>query len=414
METKRGLLCALHPSIRVLRMARELPYRTAQSVEDMASFERILSTCFAFAPEHSGPWIQRLGLAHVRLLGSADQPAPAALAIFEMGQWFGGRRIACAGIAAVGVLPEHRGAGLAHRLMSELVRELHGRKIALSCLYPSTLALYRGVGYEVAGARYEMRAVTASLIDARDTLQVVPLASVNDAALRACQAESAARGNGQLDRPEALWQRVESHRGEARDGYAVLDAAGLMRGYVWYARRAQAGSLWHELAASDLVVLDLAAARSLGTFLHRHRTTASDVVWYGGTDDPFFAAIPDVGAEQKLMSPWMIRIVDVVGALEARGYCTLLSGSVHLEISDPLIEANRGRFTLTVENGAARVTPGGLGSVQLDITDLAALYTAHASAEVRARFGRLRGSVPDLALLSSFFTGPAPSMPDMF
>ncbi|MBL8859861.1 MAG: GNAT family N-acetyltransferase [Planctomycetes bacterium] len=395
-------------------MARELPYRTAASVEDMASFERVLSTCFAFAPEHAGPWIERLGLANVRLLGDADRPAPAALGIFEMGQWFGGKRVSCAGIAAVGVLPEHRGAGHARTLMSNLVHELHTRQIALSCLYPSTLSLYRSVGYAVAGARFEMRAGTASLIDARDTLRVVRLASVDDDALRACQSEAAARGNGQLARPPALWRRVADHRGEARDGYAVLDEHGHMRGYTWFARRATNESLWHDLAASDLVVLDLAAARTLGTFFHRHRTTARAVVWYGGADDPFFAAIPDVGAAQKLASPWMLRIVDVVRALEARGYAQGLQASVHLEIEDALIAENRGRFALSVADGAARVTSGGTGAVRLDITDLAAIYSAHSTAETRARFGRLRGPAGDVAVLSSLFAGAAPSMSDMF
>ena len=40
-----------------------------------------------------------------------------SLAIYSMGQWYGGQCVPMAGIAAVGVAPEHRGNGVAWELM---------------------------------------------------------------------------------------------------------------------------------------------------------------------------------------------------------------------------------------------------------------------------------------------------------
>ena len=42
----------------------------------------------------------------------------AGLGIYRLGQYFGGRSVPMAGIAAVGVPPEHRGRGVAKQLMT--------------------------------------------------------------------------------------------------------------------------------------------------------------------------------------------------------------------------------------------------------------------------------------------------------
>lgn len=392
-------------------MDRELPYRAARDVEDALAFERLLVTCFAVPPEHAGVWVQRVGLESVRLLGA--DPVLAGLGILTMGQWFGGRRVACAGIAAVGVAPEHRGRGLGTRLMSSALCELAQQKVALSCLYPATLPIYRAVGYEIAGLRYEMKSPCASLVSPRGNGEIVAIAGTDDEAMRACQREAAARGNGELDRHEALWLRVGEHRGEARDGYAVRAADGRVTGYVWFARRPSSLPR-HDLSVSDCVALDRDAARTLIGFLHGHRSMVNDVVWCGGASDPLRDALTEADWTMRLHSPWMLRIVDVEAALSSRGYPRSVRAVLHLDLDDPVIAGNRGRFVLDVADGLATLRRGGEGRVALAIGDLASIYSAHASAEARSHQGSVRGDPRDLALMSSLFAGPPPAMPDMF
>ena len=76
------------------------------------------------------------------------------LALYRMGQWFGGRPVPLVGVGAVAIAPEHRGTGTAERLMEGTLRELRAEGIALSGLYPATQRLYRKGGYEQAGGRY--------------------------------------------------------------------------------------------------------------------------------------------------------------------------------------------------------------------------------------------------------------------
>lgn len=68
-----------------------------------------------------------------------------------------------AGIAAVGVLPEYRGQGVANRLLKQTIQELHSQQIPISALYPATQAPYRKVGYEQGGSSCKWQLPTASI-----------------------------------------------------------------------------------------------------------------------------------------------------------------------------------------------------------------------------------------------------------
>lgn len=61
------------------------------------------------------------------------------------------------GVAGVGVAPEARGLGTAAELMRCALREMHAAGFPISGLYPAAQKLYRSVGYEQAGSRFEVR-----------------------------------------------------------------------------------------------------------------------------------------------------------------------------------------------------------------------------------------------------------------
>lgn len=82
-------------------------------------------------------YVSNIGRSNFRVLRRDSRPV-GALAVYRMGQWFGGRCLDCAGLAAVGIAPEHRSAGAAARLLTSTLTELHDEGIAVSTLYPST------------------------------------------------------------------------------------------------------------------------------------------------------------------------------------------------------------------------------------------------------------------------------------
>jgi predicted acetyltransferase len=382
------------------------------------AFAALTSRAFALPTEDAPKILDRAGRGNIRLVRESEKPA-GGLVLIPMGQWFGGRRVSMTGIAAVAVEPQLRGQGVAKRLLSAMLNELHAQGIALSCLYPATQPLYRGVGYEQAGGRWEVRAPCRSLVlsscklseEAR-ALPIVRLDRGDDPRIRATYRTVAQRAPGWLDRDDFMWSRVPEWRGETREGYAVLSGQEIA-GYLFMApRRLDTGH--HNLILSDLVAADARAAQRLVMFLSEHRSLCDEVVWYGGPCDALLTELAEQSYTLKLTTYWMLRMVDVRHALEQRGYSPALQGELHLEVHDPLIAANNTRFLLHLENGRASVKQGGKGRIALDVRALSALYSGFLSAESLSAAGMLNAPPRDLAIASSFFAGQAPCMPDMF
>src|SRR5262249_2617902 len=152
-----------------------------------------------------------------------------------------------------------------------MLHELHSQGVALSTLYPATQILYRAVGYEQAGGRYEIRARCAELPRGREAhgaaqpLSIVRLERGDDPRVRAAYREVAQRSPGWLDRDEYMWSRVPEWRGEIRDGYAAL-AGHDVAGYLFVAtRRLESGR--QSLHLSDIAAVDAHAAERLFAFL---------------------------------------------------------------------------------------------------------------------------------------------------
>ncbi len=72
-----------------------------------------------------------------------------------MRQWWYGRAVPMAGVAAVMIAPEDRGRGVGRALMTALAELMAARGYPLSVLYPATMTIYRSLGWEIAGHRHE-------------------------------------------------------------------------------------------------------------------------------------------------------------------------------------------------------------------------------------------------------------------
>lgn len=111
----------------------------------------------------------------------------------------------------------------------------------------------------------------------------------------------------------------------------------------------------------------------------------------------------------------MTRLVDAPGAVAARGFPPGLEVTVPIRIHDRRLPANDGAFVLEVQGGRGALTAGGDGRVEVDVHDLAALYTGFTSARVLARRGALAGATDaDVDALAWAFDGPIPWMREYF
>jgi predicted acetyltransferase len=374
---------------------------------------------FAAPPERMREWLAGLGPDVVRVYRRRGEVI-GGLVLHPAGQWFGGHCVPMTGVALVCVAPQHRAVGIASKLMREALQEMRDGGIALSTLYAATVPLYRRAGYEAAGGRYEITLPVAA-IGLRD--RELPLRQAGlDAwpALDDAYRRRVARENGPLDQQAPGWRRALraglSPQHPMPLTYAVWNGR-RVEGYVRYPVKRDDRTL----RLIDLVATTPRAGRRLLTFLADHRTSIESVIWCGAPTDPTLLLLPEHAYRVRLASPWMMRVVDVPRALEARGYAPGVEASIDLHIADDMFASNRGLFVLEVSGGHGIVRSRGRAparrgqaSAKLDVRGLAALYSAHLSADQLAMTTYLEAAPAGVDALRAIFAGPTPWMADAF
>ncbi len=293
-----------------------------------------------------------------------------------------------------------------------MLDEARAEGMPISALYPSTLTVYRKAGYEIAGVRHIYRQEFDFAPPRPDAPVKIRAAGPADAAaIRSFYAERARGADGNLDRSDLLWDRLLLGRGaEPPLAFLACDANGLA-GYAVYPQPEEWGK---PVAVQDIWLASRDAARAFMGFFVNLRSTVSGFAWRGGPEDPLAHWLPELNERGIRREIWMTRIVDAAAALEARGWPEDARGELGLEIEDGWFPWNRGRFTLEVADGQARVRPGGSGEARLDIRRLAQLYTGHLSPQSLAAMGELQIGRPALAFASRVFAGRKPWMMDGF
>lgn len=389
----------------------EVQTRLTSDRADLELLAPMLAWAFGGGVSGALQRLEEVGPGVVRVV-SARGGIGGGLLEVPMGQWFGGRRVPLLGIAGVVIAPEARGGGVALGLMRSTLRAARERGFCLSVLYPSTYALYRKAGYELAGSHCRFSLSLRQLPRVARPLAVDNLGEGASADVEALYTEVARHRTGYLDRGPYVWARVRNPEREPARGFAVMGPRGL-DGYA-YVKAASPQRVPFELIVSDWVARSPDAFQTLLGFLADHSTTAERARFYGGPADARLLGLPERVVNVAVEEYWMLRVVDVRGALLARGY-PALDAAIDLEIEDPLLPENSACHGLRVEGGVARIEDRGAQvSAQLSVSALAALYTGFLSPRELMVAGQLSADERGLAVLSSLFAGPAPGLADFF
>jgi predicted acetyltransferase len=400
----------------------------ARGRADLGALLDILADAFNFPRANAEQYARAVGRRNYRVI-RAEQGREIAggCALIPMGQHFGGRSIGMTGIGAVGVAPRFRGTGVAKALMRGVVREMHDAGVPLSTLYPATLPLYRFAGYETAGSRFEIRIPTKSIHMREESLTMRLATPRDDAAIRRLYLAYASRHPGTLDRNEFLWKRVHLFKGTPTIGHLVVNPATKQpEGYVFLLRK-ESTEAPYSLWLTDYAAVTPAAGRRLLAFLSAHRSMTDYAQFHGSPNEPILRLLPERGFSCRLVDPWMLRIVRVKDALEARGYPPDLRTECAFQVIDDLLPENSGAFTMRIDKGRANVRrskpemrPIERPGLRLDIRGLASLYSGQASPHDLLETGqltlanRLHAYDDSLDRLAAIFAGPMPWMRDMF
>ncbi len=342
------------------------------------------------------------------------QGVAGCMTLVRMGQFFGGKSVPMVGVAGVAVRPDAARRGVVTTLMQQSMRELASEGVPLSTLYASTQTLYRKVGFEAAGSRFEARVVPTQIEIASHDAPLRRATQADRSAIEAFYAARAADRAGHLDRGPYIWNRTLRERfGLATHGVLVADGDRI-DGYLFY-RKAAGDPPFHQMVVTDLQASTAAAYRRLWSFMRDISTSiVSEIVLHTAPSDPAYLVHTHPYFRMRLTDNWMLRIVDASAALAARGYPPHVDAELHLELTDDLVTTNAGRWVLRVRDGAATIDRGGEGRFRIDVRALASLYSGFTTPRDLVLLDRLDADAASLAIAGTVFSGPPPWMPDMF
>lgn len=343
------------------------------------------------------------------------------LRILPGAQWLNGRAVPMGGLAAVVVRPEHRGQGVARRLLFASLDWMRDQSIVLSTLHPASTRVYRSGGWEIAGAQEAVQVKTRSLAAIRSLTPglsdqpIVRLTRDDWPLVRSCYARVAPSRHGFVARSESFWLLREPADDDGWFTYGIRADNGLA-GYVRYQQ--VPGSGWgYRFVVDDFIAPDRETAAALWRFLGAHAMQAEHIEVPHACIDQLVLLLDEQDLTVLSSNRWMARIIDVAGSVAALGYPTDRRGSVSARVQDPWPHGVSGVWDIEVGGGegvATRRDRMGDADLSIDVGALSAVMLGRFSASTLHDVGRVQGARDVVQRLDQLFDSPIPQLADDF
>lgn len=375
-----------------------LAFRAAQP-EEMREFARVSQIAFGGstaddAVEREMQWLARPAWT---LCAFDDGAMAAKMAAFAFRMRWGGQDIRCCGVAAVGTLPSYRRRGLLRELMGRAFAQLRESGEPVAMLWASMAAIYQrfGFGMGFTAQVYDFDPRYLRFVDPLPIPGRTRLFKASESCLAMAEVYGRFVPSRTLMLHREPWQWdfvVETPPGGPPPLVVVYEEAGEALGYAVYTmtqRERERPGPRQQALVRELAWLTPAAHRALIAFFAGYDLADSIRILRVPVDDPLFHQVQEPRLlGMRLRDGTLVRIVDLVPALEGRGYEA--DGSLTLEVADELCPWNSGCWELTVEGGTGRVKPSGRApELRLGPRALAKLATGHQSATMLARAGMI-------------------------
>lgn len=385
----------------------------------------VLSRAFEPTPDGALAWVRDgIGVENARVLRESGTVVATSMRA-PMGIWLGGRVVPQVGIAGVAVAPEARGRGLAREVMRRCLLEMVDLNEPISTLYSAMHPLYRSVGYETAGQLFSAR-VPAGMIQSTDHgADWRPFVDRDLPGVKACQRERARFVSGALDRGPYLWKRAFEPKAGPAEAFVAEEASGQIEAYCVYRVTARDDGPTSGNARGKLMdLVDFGYLNGHGLdrllgFLRGFSSVVGEIDLADHPGSPLLSRLPDRRFAMSIHDPWMLRVVNVAGALEARGYAGALSCEFVLRVGDALIGPNNQPLHVSIGGGTAEARPAtdaeAAHAIELDVRHLAPILTGMQSATQLASLGLVRGAEAETSKLDAAFACTSgPCMFDFF
>jgi predicted acetyltransferase len=377
-------------------------------------FTAIEGQAFATTPDETARYIEAVRPSAIaRFAFEADRVVAGALA-FACDQHIGGRLVPSGAVASVCVAPECRGKGLGRSVMGSLVQAMGDEGLALSPLWPSGMALYRSMGWELAGHVAQFTVPAA-------TLRGLPAAgeAVRDPSLdevRGLRASLATQWCGPLERPTWWWNwRLPTPPKETTYRYGWRED-GTLTGFAAFRPQPATDRIWgFDTWVSDFWAATSNALNGLAGLLGSDAALSPKIRFgYGvlpSTPDLVWR-LPELDLETSGTNGWMLRVLDPAIAIERAGWPAHVEGRLEIEVAG--VGQAPTRLVAEFAQGRAHVSPGSASRVRMAAGAFAAWYSGALPATRAGMLGVAGGAPADLAFMDALTADRRPWLPDMF
>jgi predicted acetyltransferase len=334
----------------------------------------------------------------------------------ECDSYFGGATVPTAGIASVSVAMEFRGQGLLSPMFAATLRAAKQRGAVVSTLFPTAPRIYRRFGYELIADFVTAEIPTSALTAVAPAAGVTTRrATPNDvAAIREIYDGWAIEQNGPLTRRGLTFPTEPQDVLDRFTGVTVAEDAAGVCGYASW-KRGQGYGDQASLAVSDLLARTPEGYRALlaavGSFASVTGTTKFDT----SGDDLARLFLPGRHWPVVSSAPYMLKILDVPRAVEARRYPPRITAELPFELAGDFLPENDGSYLLRVADGRASCVRVDTATGTFSPAGLALLYAGTQSCGNLRAAGLLRGGDRDDDLdWDALFGGRQPHIRDYF
>jgi len=371
------------------------------TMNDWSAVSRLMQTVFLDTFDNEYDQVERAVFEPNRSLAIRDgEQLVAHAAAFTRDLTVPGATVPAAHVTLVGVVPTHRRRGLLTRLMQRQLAEVTE---PIAVLWASEGQIYPRFGYGLATRRVslsiESREVRLPEPAEPGQLRTVPVAEARPQLQRVYESVRPHRP-GWSHRDERWWSYrladpASRRRGGTERRVTLCEGGAGVTGYALWRTRSD----WTtsgpngEVSVDEVVTTTPDAYLTLWRFLLSVDLTRHAKLWLGGPDEPLLHLASEPRRLGAVLGDGLfVRIVDLPAALAARRYAAPVD--VVIEVTDPLLTANSGRWRLSADDQKATCTRtdepadlacgiGELGAAYLGGNSLAALSTAGRVRELR-------------------------------
>jgi predicted acetyltransferase len=366
------------------------------TAEEFEEIYQILSMAFNEDPDDEVREVERLVFEPERsIVAVAGSGIVGAAAAYSREMAVPGAALPVAHVTLVGVEPTWRRQGVLNRMMKHQLTDVRDRGEAVAALWASEGRIYQRYGYGMAARRHSFEVErevrlrepvpVGGLRAAKPTDVVGDLQKVYD--------QIRIERTGWSSRDGTWWEHLLSDVPKRRNGASALRAVlhesdTGVDGYALWRVKADWNATGPNgtVSVREVVAGSLDAYKSLWQYLLSVDLTRSTSYWLGALDEPLQYLVDEprrLGG--RIGDSLWVRLVDVPAALAARRYAAPVD--VVIEVEDPLIPANSGRWHLTGDPGTAscrrtdrpaelRAEIGALGAAYLGDASLVTLTAA--------------------------------------